>query len=143
MIDLVKLILKAGDGGNGRVSFRREKYVPKGGPDGGDGGNGGNIIIRGSKHKATLQDFAGVNLVSAKPGQAGGKRKRSGEKAEDVVVEVPVGTTVWLVAENEAARTRRQVKNMQMFRRGDLPVATYHQELGEDERIEGQPMSDE
>jgi len=76
MIDLVKLVLVAGDGGAGKVSFRRERRVPKGGPDGGDAGNGGNVIIKGSKDLATLKDFSGKVLFQAEDGMAGGKKKR-------------------------------------------------------------------
>ena len=99
MLDLVKLKLLAGDGGNGRVSFRREKYIPKGGPDGGNGGAGGSIILVGNKHLNTLGQLSGVKELLAKNGQAGGKKKKSGAAGEDLIIEVPVGTVVWLLAE--------------------------------------------
>lgn len=107
MIDLVKLTLNAGDGGQGRVSFRREKYVPKGGPNGGVGGRGGSIIFRASAQQTTLQDLAHVKDISANAGQAGGKQLMSGHAGEDKVVEVPVGTVIWLSAENKTSRRRR------------------------------------
>ncbi len=107
MFDLVQLRLIAGNGGNGRVSFRREKYIPKGGPDGGNGGNGGNIYLKASKAVNTLQHFAGVKEYAAQSGQAGGQNNREGEGGEDLLLEVPVGTQVWLVAENKISRIRR------------------------------------
>lgn len=108
MIDLVKIHFLAGDGGDGKVSFRREKYVPKGGPDGGDGGDGGDIIIRVRAGMTTLRDYAGVKKIQAGRGGNGGRRKRFGERGADQVVEVPVGTVLRLLAENEIANRRRQ-----------------------------------
>ncbi len=97
MLDLIKLTLQAGNGGNGRVSFRREKYVPKGGPDGGDGGDGGSIILKGNKNLSTLANFGGKKVIEAKSGLAGGKRKKKGEDGEDLIIELPLGTIVWEV----------------------------------------------
>ena len=108
MIDLVKLHLQAGNGGNGRVAFRREKYVPKGGPSGGDGGAGGNIIIQGVDNLSSLQHLTGVKEYVAKAGISGEKQKRKGSKGENIVIKVPVGTRIWLLAENEVSKTRRQ-----------------------------------
>lgn len=108
MIDLVKLKLQAGDGGDGRVSFRREKYVPKGGPDGGSGGKGGNIILRGTSAQSTLQNFVGIKEFAAEDGEDGQKKKMSGAKGQDLVIEVPLGTTVWLLAENKTSKIRRE-----------------------------------
>lgn len=108
MIDLVKLHLAGGDGGDGRVSFRREKYIPKGGPDGGNGGNGGHLIIRGTNQFSTLQHLTGVRDVQAQSGNPGDKRKKQGLQGSDTVLEVPVGTVVWLLAENEVSRRRRE-----------------------------------
>lgn len=107
MIDLVKLLLIAGDGGNGRVSFRREKYVPKGGPDGGDGGNGGSVIIRGNKNSSTLKEYAGQVSYQAQEGQLGGDKNKYGKKGANIVLEVPIGTKIHLIAENAVARKRR------------------------------------
>ena len=108
MIDLVKLKLIAGDGGHGIVSFRREKYVPKGGPDGGAGGNGGSIILRSRRGLTTLRDYAGVNKIEAEDGKRGAFRKRFGEKGEDKIIEVPIGTEVVLLAENKISAARRK-----------------------------------
>jgi len=107
MIDLVKLTLAAGDGGEGKVSFRREKFVTKGGPDGGDGGDGGSVIIRSVAGMTTLRDYAGVKLFKAQGGENGGRRKKFGEKGADKILEVPVGTVVYLLAENQTALKRR------------------------------------
>jgi len=93
-IDEVKIQVKAGDGGNGCVSFRREKYVPKGGPNGGDGGNGGNIILRASRHLKTLVDLKYQIHYYAKNGSHGQGRNKKGKSAEDLIIDVPEGTLV-------------------------------------------------
>lgn len=95
MIDEVSFLVKAGDGGNGSVSFRREKYAPKGGPDGGDGGNGGSVWLEAQKGINTLSFFSGKDRFEANDGGRGSKRKRHGENAEDVILKVPVGTVVY------------------------------------------------
>lgn len=93
-IDLAEITVKAGDGGNGRVSFHREKYVAAGGPDGGDGGDGGNLIFQADKHLRTLADFRYRRSYKAERGEDGGQRKCFGKKGEDLVVRVPCGTLV-------------------------------------------------
>lgn len=129
MIDLVKLILVAGDGGRGRVSFRRERRVPKGGPDGGDGGNGGNVIIRGNRGLATLKHFAGKVLYEAEDGIPGSKRKKIGPKGQDLVLEVPLGTSISVVAENDTAQKRRKFLGMhKLLRRDDVRLEKYYLE---------------
>jgi GTP-binding protein len=95
MIDLVKLQFKAGNGGDGRVSFLRQKYMPKGGPDGGDGGDGGSIYLVGTRGLNTLHHFVGKKSFKAQSGEMGGKMNMSGKKGEDLIIEVPVGTIVW------------------------------------------------
>ncbi|MBD3250517.1 MAG: hypothetical protein GF381_03050 [Candidatus Pacebacteria bacterium] len=107
MIDLVKLNTLAGDGGHGRVSLHREKYRPKGGPDGGRGGDGGHIILQGDNSLNTLKDYAGIKQFKADDGQLGGKNKQRGSRGQDLVLKVPPGTVVWLVQENEISRRRR------------------------------------
>lgn len=106
MIDLVKLHVSAGDGGDGRVSFRRAKYVPKGGPDGGDGGDGGNLYLIGNKNHSTLQLYAGKTAFSAEDGQQGGAQKSYGKKGQDLYLEVPVGTVVWNILEENGSTNR-------------------------------------
>lgn len=122
MLDIAKLKLIAGDGGNGRISFRREKYVAKGGPDGGIGGDGGSIIVRGKRGLSTLNKYAGVVSVEAKNGKPGGAKKMSGSKAEDEVMEVPLGTVIWAVGGNKVANRRSSYFGgvNQVFRRGDV-----------------------
>lgn len=95
MIDEVSFSVKAGDGGNGSVSFRREKYAPKGGPDGGDGGNGGSVWLLAQKGINTLSFFSGRDRFEAPDGGKGSKRKRHGENAPDITLKVPVGTVVY------------------------------------------------
>ncbi len=93
-IDEAKIYVKAGDGGRGCVSFRREKYVPKGGPDGGDGGRGGDVVIRASLSRRTLLDFKFRQHHVAGHGGHGEGSKRTGKDARDVELAVPVGTLV-------------------------------------------------
>jgi len=108
MIDLVKLTLIAGDGGHGRISFRHEKYAPKGGPDGGHGGDGGNIVLRASGHFNTLKHYMGKKEITAGVGETGGRRQKTGERGEDIILEVPLGTVVFLENENHQGLIRRK-----------------------------------
>jgi len=94
-IDEAKIHVKAGNGGKGCVSFRREKYVPRGGPDGGDGGRGGHVIIRANPHIYTLLDFKYHQHFQAKNGQHGKGKRQKGKDGEDLIIEVPVGTVVY------------------------------------------------
>ncbi len=93
-VDEAKIFAKAGDGGNGCSSFRREKYVPFGGPDGGDGGNGGNIIVEASRHITTLVDFRYQQHYTAKRGGHGEGNNRHGKTANDITIKVPIGTII-------------------------------------------------
>lgn len=92
--DIAKVFIKSGDGGNGHVSFRREIYVPNGGPDGGDGGKGGDIIFEVDDGLNTLVDFRHVRKYVAQPGEEGGKRRCHGANGKDLIVKVPQGTVV-------------------------------------------------
>jgi GTP-binding protein len=94
-IDRVRVHAKAGDGGNGSASFRREKFIPKGGPDGGDGGDGGDVILRADNHVDQLANLFFEPILKAKPGGKGSFRQRHGKSAPDLVVPVPVGTLVY------------------------------------------------
>lgn len=93
-VDEASIIVEAGKGGNGCLSFRREKYVPKGGPDGGDGGHGGSVYLIGDDALNTLIDFKYQRFYKAQNGQPGMGRQMSGRAGEDLHVKVPVGTTV-------------------------------------------------
>jgi GTP-binding protein len=93
-IDKAIVTIKAGDGGNGAVSFRHEKYIDKGGPDGGDGGTGGDVVFVASRNENTLANFRFQKELQAESGQSGGKRRKHGRSAPDLLVKVPVGTVV-------------------------------------------------
>ncbi len=93
-IDRIKLRLKAGDGGNGAVSFHHEKYVPFGGPDGGDGGNGGSIILRVNPGLNTLEKLHSQPFYRAENANHGGRNNRAGANGADLILEVPPGTVV-------------------------------------------------
>lgn len=93
-VDTAKVIIRAGKGGNGAVSFRHEIYIPKGGPDGGDGGKGGDVIFVASKDCNTLVDFKFQPKLIAEDGKAGSGQKSSGKSGKNLEVEVPVGTVV-------------------------------------------------
>ncbi len=92
--DRARIIVKSGAGGNGHVSFRREKFVPAGGPDGGDGGNGGSVIFRVDEGLNTLTDFRHVRKYAAQAGEEGDKKNRKGKSGEDLYIQVPAGTVV-------------------------------------------------
>ena len=94
MIDRARITVKAGNGGNGSLSFRHEKYVPLGGPDGGDGGRGGNIILVVNESMRTLADFRHKRIYRAKPGGYGEGGKRHGANGPDLLINVPPGTIV-------------------------------------------------
>lgn len=93
-VDVAKIYVKAGNGGNGAMSFRHEKYVPNGGPDGGDGGKGGDVIFVVDSGLRTLLDFRYKRKFTAEPGGAGAKKKKHGKNGSDIVVHVPPGTVV-------------------------------------------------
>ena len=94
IVDKVKITIKAGDGGDGAVSLHREKYVPRGGPDGGDGGNGGDVVFEADSNMHTLMDFRSRSKYSAGRGGNGGKRFMRGARGDDLVISVPEGTVV-------------------------------------------------
>jgi GTP-binding protein len=93
-VDEVKIHVRAGDGGNGCVSFRREKYVPRGGPDGGDGGKGGDVVLKATRAKQTLLDFHFQHHFQAGRGDHGRGKQQTGKSGEDCTLVVPVGTQV-------------------------------------------------
>lgn len=99
--DRAKIYVRSGKGGDGHVSFRREKYVPNGGPDGGDGGNGGSVIFEVDEGLNTLTDFRHIRKYCAQDGEQGGKRNCRGKNGEDIIIKVPEGT---VLKEEESGR---------------------------------------
>jgi len=93
-IDYAKINIKSGDGGNGAVAFRREKYVPKGGPSGGNGGNGGNVIFIADRNLSTLLDFRYRKNYEARRGDHGGSSLCDGKRGENIIIKVPIGTVI-------------------------------------------------
>ena len=93
-IDYVKINTRSGHGGSGSSHFRREKHVPKGGPDGGDGGRGGHVILKGNSQHWTLLHLKYKKHIFAKEGKGGEGGRRSGAEGEDAMIEVPLGTIV-------------------------------------------------
>ncbi|MBT3362605.1 MAG: GTPase ObgE [Chloroflexi bacterium] len=102
MIDRAEIYVKAGDGGDGSISFRREKFVPLGGPDGGDGGDGGSVIIVADHNLSTLSSFRKQRKFVAGNGNYGNKNKLHGKSGADLIIKVPVGTIVSRMEEGEA-----------------------------------------
>ena len=97
-VDIAKVSLKAGKGGDGAVSFRHEIYIPKGGPDGGDGGKGGDIIFRADRNTNTLIDFRFTPILTAEDGKNGSGQRSAGRSGKDLIIDVPVGTVVYKVS---------------------------------------------
>ena len=93
-VDIAKINIKAGSGGNGAVSFRREKYVASGGPDGGDGGKGGDVIFIADDHLSTLSDFRYKRKYKAENGSNGSGKRCAGKWGEDLIIRVPRGTVI-------------------------------------------------
>ncbi|MBC8443593.1 MAG: GTPase ObgE, partial [Deltaproteobacteria bacterium] len=94
-IDEAVITVQSGNGGSGCVSFRREKFIPKGGPDGGDGGDGGDVILRVSPGKRTLHHFCHKTLFRSEHGQRGRNKQKTGKKGIELVIDVPTGTVVF------------------------------------------------
>ncbi len=94
-VDYVKIFCRSGKGGRGSTHFRREKYIPKGGPDGGNGGDGGNIILRGNRNYWTLLHLKFQRHIFAGHGESGSRRNSSGKRGDNKIVEVPCGTVAY------------------------------------------------
>lgn len=93
-VDEAKILVKAGKGGRGCMSFRREKFVPRGGPDGGDGGNGGSVYLRADNRLLSLYDFKFKKIYEAQNGKPGEGRQCDGKKGADLVIGLPVGLSL-------------------------------------------------
>jgi GTP-binding protein len=117
-VDEVKIHVRAGDGGNGCVSFRREKYVPKGGPDGGDGGKGGDVVIKATRAKQTLLDFHFQRHFKAARGDHGRGKQQTGRNGDPFILEVPVGTEVRDVESGELLGDLTQEDDFVIVARG-------------------------
>src|ERR671922_267382 len=100
-IDEVEIEVRSGKGGNGAVHFRREKFVPRGGPDGGDGGKGGDVILEVVPTLNTLSTFRHQSKFKAPDGENGGRSDRTGRSAEDLVLPIPPGTIIYDTASGE------------------------------------------
>ena len=114
-VDRIKVFAQAGKGGRGSVSFRREKFVPKGGPDGGDGGRGGDVILRAERHVDNLANLFYEPIIKAKNGSHGKGKKMAGRAAANKIVKVPVGTVVWQTEDDKRSTpiNREQALNTQ------------------------------
>ena len=95
MIDQIEIEVAAGNGGDGIVSFRREKFVPRGGPDGGDGGRGGNVVLEAQRRMSTLDMYSDGGVRRAEPGASGGPNLRRGASGGSLTLPVPIGTVVY------------------------------------------------
>jgi GTP-binding protein len=119
-VDRIKVLAQAGKGGRGSVSFRREKFVPKGGPDGGDGGRGGDVILRADRHVDNLANLFYEPIIKAKNGSHGKGKKMAGRAGANKIVKVPVGTIVWPAEESQRPTpiNREQTPNSDKSRAG-------------------------
>ncbi len=108
-IDEVFITVQSGDGGRGCVSFRREKFVPRGGPDGGDGGKGGDIILQSSSHRRTLYPFRFKRQFQAKNGSHGRGKQQTGRNGENLIIEIPPGTLVSNAETNDLLKDFTQI----------------------------------
>src|SRR4051794_2010591 len=117
-IDEAKISVKAGNGGNGCVAFRREKFVPRGGPSGGDGGRGGDVIMEATERHNTLVHFRFNPEYKAERGRHGEGSNCTGREGEDVILKVPVGTTVYDEATGELVHDFSKVDERVIIARG-------------------------
>src|SRR6266705_2972344 len=124
-VDRIKVFVQAGKGGRGCVSFRREKFVPKGGPDGGDGGRGGDVILLGDRHVNNLTNLFYEPIVRAKNGVHGKGKKMTGSAGADKVVKVPVGTVVYAAegAERSTFNAQRSTSSVEQLAIGNRQSA--------------------
>ncbi|MCB1809016.1 MAG: GTPase ObgE, partial [Candidatus Competibacteraceae bacterium] len=117
-VDEATINVEAGDGGNGCVSFRREKFIPFGGPDGGDGGDGGSVYLCADPHLNTLVDYRYSRLFRAQRGENGSGSNKTGAKGEDLIVNVPVGTVALDANTNEIIGDLTQAGQTLLVARG-------------------------
>lgn len=120
IIDYAKIYVKAGNGGEGAVAFRREKFVPKGGPSGGNGGNGGSIIFVADSNLSTLLDFKYKRKIVAEDGTNGAKSLKDGKSAKDIIIKVPPGTVVKNAESEEIILDLNKVGEEVVFLKGGI-----------------------
>jgi GTP-binding protein len=127
-VDRIKVFAQAGNGGRGCVSFRREKFVPKGGPDGGDGGRGGDVVLQADRHVDNLSNLFYEPLIKAKNGGHGQGKKMHGRSAPAKIVKVPVGTIVWETAEQKrpTPNAQRPTLNEEGVDASTEPLTIHH-----------------
>ncbi|MBR0465468.1 GTPase ObgE [Candidatus Saccharibacteria bacterium] len=140
-VDIAKVHLKAGKGGNGAVSFRHEIYIPKGGPDGGDGGRGGSIIFHADKDTNTLIDFRFTPILEAENGKNGSGQRSAGRSGKDLIVDVPIGTCVYRLEHEETPRSRSIFSDVENTERPS-PVTTGARERSENDGVSRVLMAD-
>ncbi|MDB4511822.1 GTPase ObgE [Arenicella sp.] len=117
-VDEAQVTVQAGSGGNGALSFRREKYIPRGGPDGGDGGAGGSVTLCAVEGLNTLADFRFIRHYEAKSGSTGASKQKTGQSGDDLVVKVPIGTTVYDAQTQETIADLTQIDQRVVVARG-------------------------
>ena len=149
LIDRAEFTVGAGNGGHGSIHFRREKYVPKGGPDGGNGGRGGAVVMRVDPHLATLKIYSGKDRFKAENGRSGGKRQRSGDDGENKVLVIPAGTVVWVRKEDSRLLRGRQLYGEDVermiesgYRTDTVPYRDFEERWGEKSDEEWVQVSD-
>jgi len=118
-VDRIKVFAQAGKGGRGCVSFRREKFVPKGGPDGGDGGRGGDVVLRAERHVDNLANLFYEPIIKAKNGTHGKGKKMAGRAAANKIVKLPVGTMVYLASGDGTDESHRSQPLLDLVRDGE------------------------
>jgi GTP-binding protein len=116
--DEAVITVKSGDGGRGCVSFRREKFVPRGGPDGGDGGRGGDVILKSTSRRRTLYPFRFMRQFKAKSGEHGQGKQKTGKSGDDLVIEIPPGTVVYNAENNKLINDFNQPGELFVVARG-------------------------
>jgi GTP-binding protein len=130
-VDHIKMHAKAGDGGNGKVSFRRAKFIPKGGPDGGDGGNGADVILQVDHHTDNLKEFFYQRMKKAPAGVHGGANQRTGKSGKALVLKVPQGTIVYRAAPPREALPAEEEDEGDVF----VEMADADNELEDEETV--------
>ena len=142
-VDQVRVLVRAGNGGDGAVAWRREKFVPRGGPAGGDGGRGGCVVLRADEHLSTLLDLRYRQHLTAAHGESGGSRDRNGRSGDDLVVRVPLGTVVTVEAiEHGTGSVPPWVRPIDDDDDEDFGATNKHADLFADQKEEVEPVDE-